>query len=108
MAWFLGFEGTYQASALLTGDGLPASGAAAPLLVGVGIVAVLVAARQGVLPSRRLMLAVAVVWIVWVGIWFPANAPTLVGFDPLSEALNETAKTLWALAYLVPPEFRTS
>jgi len=30
------------------------------------------------------------------------NEHGLVGLDPTAEALNELAKTLWALAYLVP------
>lgn len=102
ITWFLGFEGTYQAFTLLTGHGLPALGLARPILVGLGAVVIMGASLHGVRPSRPLMLAVAVVWAVWVAIGFPANGPTLVGLDPLAEALNEAAKSLWALAYLAP------
>jgi hypothetical protein len=101
-AWFFGFEGAYQAFALATGHGLPASGLAAPALVGLGAVVVMVATLRGVRPSPRLMVAVALIWTVWVAVGFPANGPTLVALNPLAEALNEAAKSLWALAYLAP------
>jgi len=101
-AWFFGFEAAYQASALLTGNGLPASGLAAPIMIGLGAVVVVVATARGIRPDWRLMVGVAVIWTVWLAVGFPANEPTLVGFSPLAEALNEAAKTVWALAYLLP------
>jgi hypothetical protein len=101
-AWFFGFEGAYQATALVTGNGLPALGVAAPILVVVGAVAVAIASRARILPAWRVMTVVAAVWIAWVAIGFPANAATLAGFNPMAEVLNEAAKTLWALAYLWP------
>lgn len=102
VTWFCGFEGAYQLFALLTGEGLPAIGFAVPFSIGLGAVVVVVASLRRVRPSWRLMLAVAAVWAVWLAVGFPANGPTLVGLDPLAEALNEAAKSLWALAYLVP------
>jgi hypothetical protein len=101
-AWFFGFEAAYQASALATGHGLPALGAVAPFMIGLGAVVVGFASARGVHPAWRLMLVVAAIWTIWLAIGFPANGPTLVGFDPLAEALNEAAKSVWALAYLLP------
>jgi hypothetical protein len=101
-AWFFGFEGAYQATALVTGNGLPALGSAAPILVVLGAVTVAIASRARILPSWRVMAVVAAVWIAWVAMGFPANAATLVRFNPLAEVLNEAAKTLWAIAYLWP------
>ena len=46
------------------------------------------------------MGAVAVVWIIWVAMGLPVSRAT--AFSPTAEALNELAKTLWAVAYLVP------
>jgi hypothetical protein len=102
VAWFFGFEGAYQATALATGNGLPALGSAAPILVVFGAIVVVIASRSGILPAWRVMALVAVVWIAWVAIGFPANAASLVGFNSVAEALNEAAKTLWAVAYLWP------
>jgi len=59
--------------------------------------------RNAVLTADlRLMALVAVVWVVWVATGFHLNGHRMVGFEPSAEALNEGAKTLWALAYLVP------
>lgn len=101
-AWFLGFEGAYQATALATGQGLPALGLAAPILVILGATVIVAASYFGILPAWKFMVAAGIVWIVWVAIGFPANAASLAGFNPAAEALNEAAKTLWACAYLWP------
>jgi hypothetical protein len=53
-------------------------------------------------PDLLLMALVAMVWLVWVATGFHVNGHGMVGFEPSAEALNEGAKTLWALAYLVP------
>lgn len=53
-------------------------------------------------PDVWLMGLVAVAWGVWAATGFHVNSPDMVGFSPYAEALNEGAKTLWALAYLVP------
>lgn len=44
----------------------------------------------------------SLVWAVWIATGFHVNGHTMTGLDPSAEALNEGAKTLWALAYLVP------
>jgi hypothetical protein len=63
---------------------------------------VYVAARRGILPSPILVGVVAVIWAAWVAAGFHINPHTMRGFDPTAEGLNEAAKTVWALAYLLP------
>ena len=53
-------------------------------------------------PDLWLMALVAVVCVAWVATGFHVDSHGMVGFEPSAEALNEAAKTLWALAYLVP------
>src|SRR3954451_8727524 len=53
-------------------------------------------------PDMRLMVLVAVIWVVWVATGFHVNSHGMGGFEPSTEALNEGAKTLWALAYIIP------
>lgn len=102
VAWLGGFEVAYQATAAVVGNGSTGSGWPVVVLVVFGLVVTVVAWRRGVRPHRWLMLAVAVVWLVWVATGFSGNAATLTGLDVPGEVLNETAKTLWAFAYLVP------
>ena len=103
VAWFFGFEATYQLCAYLTGEGLPATtGFAIAFTIIVGVIVVALAAWWRVLPYWPLMAAAALVWAVWIAIGFPANGPSLVGLNPWSEVLNEAAKVLWAAAYFVP------
>lgn len=103
--WLAGFEAAWQATVYLTyryagpsWAGIPRS--AVTLLVGVA--AVYIARRRGLKPNAMLMLAVAVVWLVWLATGFHSNNHTLVRLNVTGEALNEAAKTLWALAYFVP------
>jgi hypothetical protein len=53
-------------------------------------------------PVWPLLAGAAAVWIAWVATGFHVNAHTMVGFNALAEAWNEGAKTLWALAYVLP------
>jgi hypothetical protein len=102
LAWLGGFEVAYQATAALVGNGSTGSGWPVVGLVLFGLAVTAVAWRRGVRPHRWLMLAVAVVWIAWLATGFSGNPATLTGLDVPAEVLNETAKTLWALAYLIP------
>lgn len=101
-AWLAGFEAAYQASTLATGNGLPAAGWTAPALILFGVIVAGETWRRGVRPSVTFMVATAAVWVAWLAIGYPANEPTLVGLNVPAEVLNEAAKTLWAVAYLVP------
>ena len=101
-AWLTGFEAAYQLTSLVMGTNM--FPLAAPVLMLPGVIIVPIAAlRYDVKPSLPAMGLVAAVWVVWIALGFHANQherPTV--FDPLAEALNESAKTLWAAAYLLP------
>ena len=108
-AWIGGFEVLYQATVTtkdLIHNGFHPSVWWAPVVVfGVfllGIGFVVYAGRHGARPSLQLLAAALFVWAVWIATGFHVNGHTMTGFDPTAEALNEGAKTLWALAYLVP------
>jgi hypothetical protein len=62
----------------------------------------------GIVPNRWLLLAMALVWVIWILSGFNSNAPSVAvtrgfpnGFSDSSEILNELSKTLLALAYLM-------
>jgi hypothetical protein len=62
----------------------------------------------GIVPNPWLLIAVAIVWAIWIFTGFNSNAPSVagtpgfpVGFSVANEILNELSKTLLALAYLV-------
>lgn len=100
-AWGMGFETAYQLTALLMGTSYLPS--AAPALIVPGLVVVPFAARRGVAVSRRFVLLTAAIWLLWLLLGFHANQhETPDRFSALTEALNESAKTAWALAYLWP------
>lgn len=101
-AWLAGFEAAYQASTLATGSGLPAAGWTAPALIVFGVAVTWEAWRRGVRPDLRVMAMTAAVWAAWLATGFHANEPTFVDFNVTAEVLNEAAKTLWAVAYLIP------
>jgi hypothetical protein len=79
----------------------PKASAFAAAIFYAGLVAT-VLPRFDVRPSPPLLLAAVAVFLVWCATGFHVNAHAKVGFDPSAEALNEAAKTLWALAYLLP------
>lgn len=108
-AWIGGFEVLYQATNTtkdLIDKGFHPSVWWAPAVVfGVfvlGIAFVVWAARHGARPSLPLLAAAFAVWGIWIATGFHVNGHTLTGLDPTAEALNEGAKSLWALAYLIP------
>lgn len=101
-AWLTGFEAAFQTTALILGHPLP-KGIDGPIFyVVLGLITVPFSLRFWTRPSRRLMLGVAVIWVVWLATGFHVNEHSMAGFNPLAEALNEGAKTLWAAAYLWP------
>jgi hypothetical protein len=61
----------------------------------------------GIVPDWRLLLAMALVWVLWILTGFNSNAPSSAGtngfsqgFSLSSEIFNELSKTILALAYL--------
>jgi len=58
--------------------------------------------RRAVRPSLPLIAVALIIAAVWLATGFRVNYHTLAGFSPSAEALNEAAKTVWALAYLWP------
>lgn len=101
-AWLAGFEAAYQAVALITGQGLPAAGWTPAALIAFGVIVTGEAWRRGVRPDSMIMVAAAVAFTAWVVTGFHANDPSLAHLNVTGEVLNEAAKTLWAVAYLVP------
>lgn len=101
-AWLTGFEAIFQATALTLGHPLPVGRDGPIFYVTLGLITVPWLAWHGVLPSPRLMAAVAILWAVWVAAGFPVNPHQAAAVDPAAEILNEVTKTLWAAAYLWP------
>ena len=103
LAWLAGFEGAYQVAAVLlhTPPRLPFIGSISiSLIVGMPLIAVAMT-LLGARPDPVLLGLAAVVFVVWLATGFHVNtSPSAI--NPAGEALNEGAKTLWALAYLVP------
>ena len=58
--------------------------------------------RVGVRPWWPLVGLTAALWAIWMATGFHFNGHGMTGFSISAELFNETAKTLWALAYLVP------
>jgi hypothetical protein len=100
LAWLTGFETAYQITALLMGTN--AFPAAVPWLGLPGVIVVPLAARRyGVTPSRPWVFVSVAVWIVWIAFGFHANQhETPDRFSVFTEVLNETTKTVVAVAYL--------
>jgi hypothetical protein len=108
--WLIGFEAAFDSAGLaLYGY---ATDRVLPVVLGVFTLAW--SARVRVLRvSRPWAVATVLLWTLWLAIDFRwnSNGWTLGGlprYDPASdfrwqaEVLNETAKTAWALAYLLP------
>lgn len=99
-AWIWGFEIAFQVASIAEGHhDTTVVARIGWILIGVPVLAFLSA---WVRPDRRLFIAAVLCFAGWVVIGFHVNDHTMVGFDPYAEALNEGAKTIWALAYLVP------
>lgn len=101
VAWLGGFEVVYQVASVVAHP-LPGWKWGPFLLMGIGSILVVVATVRGVRPSLPLMMLTGVAWAVWLASGFHVNGHTATGFSGSAEAMNEIAKTLWGLAYLVP------
>lgn len=101
--WLWGFEAAYDASVLAFRH--PTAGErplpAFYLILGVATV-VWMTFRIRVRPALWPLVGAAAVWIVWASIGFPVNTHDATAIHPFAEVLNEAAKSLWALAYLIP------
>ena len=101
-AWVTGFETAYQITMVALGQPLLFGWPASVLYMIPGLVTVPWTLRQGIRPSLPLMAGVCVLWAVWIAFGFHSNHNGMAGFDAGAEALNDAAKTLWAVAYLLP------
>ena len=109
-AWLTSFEALFQISSLVV-DKLPKGPVGAIVFLPLAA-AVAWRTRDRVHPDVRLLAVALVPMAVWLGTGFHLNGhtgygmfalhPQITGFDATAEALNELAKTLWALAYLAP------
>lgn len=103
IAWLASFEAAYQIAAMIlrTPSPIPLVGPVSiSLLVGAPAVALLMTAL-GARPNRSLLGLALLVFAVWLATGFHVNTDTVI-VSPSGEALNDAAKTLWALAYLLP------
>jgi hypothetical protein len=105
MAWLSAYEILFQASGAAVHGWSLSNLAWMSAAVG-GWVAL--AFVMGIIPDWRLLLLVALVWLVWILAGFDSNSPTVAGtsgfpvrFSVFDEILNELTKTLLALSYLV-------
>lgn len=100
VAWIWGFEVVFEMTSIASGHHHASVAARLGyILVGVPIV---VCVTAWVRPDRWLLAAAATCFVVWVATGFHVNGHTTASLDPISEGLNEAAKTLLAVAYLVP------
>lgn len=102
LVWLFGFEAALNVTVVALGR--PATLDAIHF---VGYLVVSVAggvwlAHRRARPEWGLVAGAAAVWIAWMATGFHVNAHSMAGFNALAEAWNEGAKTLWALAYLLP------
>ena len=98
-AWLTGFESAYQITAFVMGQRPPLT---SPLLALPGLIVIPLARRRGAQVSLRLLVPVAVLWVGWIAFGFHANQHGSGDLDPVAEFFNESTKTLWAIAYLLP------
>ena len=100
-AWITGWEATFQVFSLAFGR-LPVGPDGPIFYIILGCVTVPFAARHGARPSLPILACAVGLLVLWLATGFHVNGHTTIGFDPTAEALNEAAKTLWAVAYLWP------
>jgi hypothetical protein len=103
-AWLLGFEAAFQATALVVGHPFPLGRSESVFFLVLGTIVVVWTRRRGTRVYWPPLVAAGVLWVIWVATGFHTNFHTThpAAFDPFAEVLNEVAKTLWAIAYLVP------
>ena len=97
-AWLLGWESAWGVTTHFFVKGAGPLG----LVWWIGVPAVALAFAAGVRVEWRWLALTAGVWVVWLATGWHYNVVTNPHVDWLAEALNETAKTAWGLAYLWP------
>lgn len=103
LAWLLGFESAW---AVTTHFIVPGSGPLGPIWW-IGGAAAVVAYAAGVRVDWRWLTLTAALWALWVATGWHYNLITNPRVDWWAEALNESTKTAWGLAYLWPMLRRT-
>ena len=98
VAWLLGWETAWRLTTHLVGGGRGSLG----LVWWIGGLAVVLAFAAGVRVDWRWVALTAGLWGLWVATGWHYNLITSPHVDWLGEALNESAKTAWGLAYLWP------
>lgn len=103
IAWLAGFEAAYQLAAMLihTPHPVPVVGPVSiSLLVGMPTIAAAMT-MLGARPHPLLLAGASLVFAAWIVAGFHVNTD-IHSIDAAGEVFNETAKTLWAAAYLMP------
>jgi hypothetical protein len=109
-AWLAGFEAVFQVASLIVGK-LPLGLFSPIFFIALGTVVLTFAYRSGIHADWRFLAPALALVAVWLATGFHLNGhqhgmfslhPRISHFDPAAEFLNDAAKTLWALAYLVP------
>jgi hypothetical protein len=98
LAWLLGWESAWGVT---THFFVPGAGPLG-LVWWIGAPAIALAYVTGVRVEWRWLALTAVLWVVWLATGWHYNVITNPHVDWLGEALNESAKTAWGLAYLWP------
>jgi hypothetical protein len=107
--WVTTFEAVFQIASLIM-NRLPL-GLVTPVIFLVVAAVTLVVTRGKPLPDWRYLAASFAVLVLWMATGFHLNGhqhglfslhPRIPDFDPAAEVMNVTAKTLWALGYLLP------
>ena len=100
VAWIWGFEIVFQLTSIAAEHhDASVAGRLGYILVGVPII---VCVTAWIRPDGWLLAAAATCFVVWIATGFHVNEHTMASFDPIGEGLNEAAKTLLAVAYLLP------
>lgn len=105
LAWLAAFDVVYQTAVLLSGHHPPGHPikvwVSLSIIAGSGVILVWTQ-RLGVRAEGPLLLVAAAFFLGWIVAGFHVNGHNAVGFQPFAEAMNEGAKTAFALAYFIP------